>query len=119
MHLLSNIHNINIYDVLVRFFGPYSMDVVTSTAFSVDIDSVNNPSDPFVSNIKKMLKFDFFNPLFLILGNTVFTIADISATSNNALLIFRQINTVVFAVSLTHMLLLFFFQPSFPSWVLY
>ncbi|KAL1005397.1 hypothetical protein UPYG_G00058570 [Umbra pygmaea] len=49
-----------------EFFGPYSMDVVTSTAFSVDIDSLNNPSDPFVSNVKKMLKFDLFNPLFLL-----------------------------------------------------
>ncbi|KAI4881998.1 hypothetical protein NFI96_023571 [Prochilodus magdalenae] len=49
-----------------EFFGPYSMDVVTSTAFSVDIDSLNNPNDPFVTNIKKMLKFDFFNPVFLV-----------------------------------------------------
>uniref|UniRef100_A0A4W5M9V1 unspecific monooxygenase n=1 Tax=Hucho hucho TaxID=62062 RepID=A0A4W5M9V1_9TELE len=49
------------------FFGPYSMDVVTSTAFSVDIDSLNNPSDPFVSNVKKMLKFDLFNPLLLLI----------------------------------------------------
>ncbi|XP_024115352.1 cytochrome P450 3A40 [Oryzias melastigma] len=53
---------------LKDFFGPYSMDVVTSTAFSVDIDSLNNPSDPFVTNIKKMLKFDFLNPLFLIVA---------------------------------------------------
>ncbi|XP_061536129.1 cytochrome P450 3A40-like isoform X2 [Phycodurus eques] len=50
-----------------EFFGSYSMDVVTSTAFSVDIDSINNPSDPFVTNIKKMLKFDIFNMLFLII----------------------------------------------------
>ncbi|XP_038141277.1 cytochrome P450 3A30 isoform X2 [Cyprinodon tularosa] len=50
---------------LKEFFGSYSMDVVTSTAFSVDIDSLNNPADPFVTNIKKMLKFDFLNPLFL------------------------------------------------------
>ncbi|XP_029995907.1 cytochrome P450 3A30 [Sphaeramia orbicularis] len=53
---------------LKEFFGPYSMDVVTSTAFSVDIDSLNNPSDPFVGNIKKMLKFDLFNPLFLAIA---------------------------------------------------
>ncbi|KAI3353350.1 hypothetical protein L3Q82_019884 [Scortum barcoo] len=53
---------------LKEFFGPYSMDVVTSTAFSVDIDSLNNPSDPFVTNIKKMLKFDLFNPLFIIIA---------------------------------------------------
>ncbi|XP_068593512.1 cytochrome P450 3A40-like [Cebidichthys violaceus] len=53
---------------LKEFFGPYSMDVVTSTAFSVDIDSLNNPSDPFVTNIKKMLAFDFLSPLFLIVA---------------------------------------------------
>uniref|UniRef100_A0A672ZEQ5 unspecific monooxygenase n=1 Tax=Sphaeramia orbicularis TaxID=375764 RepID=A0A672ZEQ5_9TELE len=57
---------------LKEFFGPYSMDVVTSTAFSVDIDSLNNPSDPFVGNIKKMLKFDLFNPLFLAIGTVLF-----------------------------------------------
>ncbi|XP_067115178.1 cytochrome P450 3A40-like [Osmerus mordax] len=58
---------------LKEFFGPYSMDVVTSTAFSVDIDSLNNPSDPFVTNIKKMLKFDLFNPLFLLVAIFPFT----------------------------------------------
>ncbi|KAL2086687.1 hypothetical protein ACEWY4_017746 [Coilia grayii] len=49
-----------------EYFGAYSMDVVTSTAFSVDIDSLNNPKDPFVTNIKKMLKFDLLNPLLII-----------------------------------------------------
>ncbi|XP_041640995.1 cytochrome P450 3A40-like [Cheilinus undulatus] len=53
---------------LKEFFGPYSMDVVTSTAFSVDIDSLNNPSDPFVINIKKMLNFDLLNPLLLLVA---------------------------------------------------
>lgn len=47
-------------------FGPYSMDVVTSCAFSIDIDSINNPSDPFVENIKKMVKFNFLNPLLVL-----------------------------------------------------
>ena len=51
-----------------RVFGPYSMDVVTSTAFSVDIDSINNPSDPFVTNIKKMVKFNFMNPLLVLIS---------------------------------------------------
>lgn len=51
-----------------RVFGPYSMDVVVSTAFSVNIDSINYPSDPFVRNIKKMVKFDFFNPLLMVVG---------------------------------------------------
>ncbi|XP_054465915.1 cytochrome P450 3A27-like [Anoplopoma fimbria] len=47
-------------------FGPYSMDVVTSTAFSVDIDSINHPSHPFVANIKKMVKFNMMNPLLVL-----------------------------------------------------
>ncbi|XP_060930118.1 cytochrome P450 3A27-like [Limanda limanda] len=50
-----------------EIFGPYSMDVVTSTAFSVDIDSINNPSDPFVTNIKKMVKFNFVIPLVVLI----------------------------------------------------
>ncbi|XP_062314685.1 cytochrome P450 3A27-like [Osmerus eperlanus] len=49
-----------------EIFGPYSMDVVTSTAFSVDIDSINNASDPFVTNIKQMVKFNFLNPLLVL-----------------------------------------------------
>nr|XP_009934832.1 PREDICTED: cytochrome P450 3A29-like [Opisthocomus hoazin] len=48
-------------------FGAYSMDVVTSTSFSVNIDSMSNPSDPFVANIKKFLKFSFLNPVFVFL----------------------------------------------------
>uniref|UniRef100_A0A8C1RIS1 unspecific monooxygenase n=1 Tax=Cyprinus carpio TaxID=7962 RepID=A0A8C1RIS1_CYPCA len=48
--------------------APYSLDVVTSSSFSVDIDSINNADDPFATNIKKFLKFSLFSPLFLILG---------------------------------------------------
>ncbi|KFQ99861.1 Cytochrome P450 3A24, partial [Nipponia nippon] len=48
-------------------FGAYSMDVVASTSFSVNIDSMSNPSDPFVTNIKKFLKFSLLNPLFVLL----------------------------------------------------
>uniref|UniRef100_A0A8C5G2G0 Cytochrome P450 3A n=1 Tax=Gouania willdenowi TaxID=441366 RepID=A0A8C5G2G0_GOUWI len=51
-----------------ELFGSYSMDTVASTCFSVDIDSLNNPSDPFFSNIKKMFKFDLLSPLFLIIA---------------------------------------------------
>ncbi|XP_045913193.1 cytochrome P450 3A27-like isoform X2 [Micropterus dolomieu] len=49
-------------------FGPYSMDVVTSTAFSVDIDSINHPTDPFVANIKRMVNFNLLNPLLVIVA---------------------------------------------------
>ncbi|XP_005367120.1 cytochrome P450 3A9 [Microtus ochrogaster] len=46
-------------------FGAYSMDVITSTSFGVNVDSLNNPQDPFVEKIKKLLKFDVFDPLIL------------------------------------------------------
>uniref|UniRef100_A0A673ZW32 unspecific monooxygenase n=1 Tax=Salmo trutta TaxID=8032 RepID=A0A673ZW32_SALTR len=66
-------HSANLLNGMKKFFGPYSMDVVTSTAFSVDIDSLNNPSDPFVSNVKKMIKFDLLNPLFFLVALFPFT----------------------------------------------
>ncbi|XP_045397328.1 cytochrome P450 3A5-like [Lemur catta] len=46
-------------------FGAYSMDVITGTSFGVNIDSLNNPQDPFVEKTKKLLKFDFFDPILL------------------------------------------------------
>ncbi|NWI92707.1 CP3AT protein, partial [Pitta sordida] len=48
-------------------FGAYSMDVVASTSFSVNVDSMSNPNDPFVTNIKKFLQFSFLSPVFLLL----------------------------------------------------
>ncbi|KAH0631991.1 hypothetical protein JD844_019967 [Phrynosoma platyrhinos] len=47
--------------------GPYSMDVVTSSSFGVNIDSINNPQDPFVKEAKKLVKFNLFSPLFILM----------------------------------------------------
>nr|XP_060642872.1 cytochrome P450 3A9-like [Anolis sagrei ordinatus] len=51
---------------LKNFFGGYSMDVTTSTSFSINVDSINNPNDPFVKHIKTFLKFDTFDPVILL-----------------------------------------------------
>ncbi|XP_057620691.1 cytochrome P450 3A11-like [Chionomys nivalis] len=48
-------------------FGAYSMDVITSTAFGVRVDSLNNPKDPFVEKTRNFLKVDFFDPFFFVL----------------------------------------------------
>ncbi|NP_001088495.1 cytochrome P450 family 3 subfamily A member 5 L homeolog [Xenopus laevis] len=47
-------------------FGSYSMDTILSTSFSVNVDSMNNPNDPFVTNARNLFTFSFFNPLFLL-----------------------------------------------------
>ncbi|XP_051018872.1 cytochrome P450 3A25 [Acomys russatus] len=46
-------------------FGAYSMDVITGTSFGVNIDSLNNPQNPFVQKAKKILKFQIFDPFIL------------------------------------------------------
>ncbi|XP_053317321.1 cytochrome P450 3A9-like [Spea bombifrons] len=51
--------------IMKDVIGAYSMDVVASTSFSVHIDSLNKPNDPFVTHIKKILKLSLFNPLLI------------------------------------------------------
>ncbi|CAB1336031.1 unnamed protein product [Coregonus sp. 'balchen'] len=50
-----------------EIFGAYSMDVVASSAFSVDIDSINQPNDPVITNVKELLKFNLLNPLLILI----------------------------------------------------
>ncbi|XP_051017134.1 cytochrome P450 3A9-like isoform X1 [Acomys russatus] len=51
--------------IMKEVFGAYSMDVITGTSFGVNVDSLNNPQNPFVQKVKKLLKFNFLDPFFL------------------------------------------------------
>ncbi|XP_006889807.1 PREDICTED: cytochrome P450 3A9-like [Elephantulus edwardii] len=46
-----------------EIFGAYSLDVITSTSFGVDTDSINNPEDVLLQRIKKLLSINVFTPM--------------------------------------------------------
>uniref|UniRef100_A0A8C8YY62 unspecific monooxygenase n=1 Tax=Prolemur simus TaxID=1328070 RepID=A0A8C8YY62_PROSS len=79
--------------LLYLIFGAYSMDVITATSFGVNIDSLNNPKDPFVEKAKRLLKFDFLDPLFLSITLFPFLIP-----------IFEMLNISVFPKDVTNFL---------------
>lgn len=47
-------------------FGAYTLDVIASTGFGVDIDSQKNPDSEFVKNAQKFFNITF-NPLLLLI----------------------------------------------------
>ncbi|XP_077880878.1 cytochrome P450 3A9-like isoform X6 [Ictidomys tridecemlineatus] len=51
-----------------EILGSYNMDVIVSTSFGVNVNSLNNPQDPFVKKAKKVLGSDVFHPIFLIIS---------------------------------------------------
>ncbi|XP_072838854.2 cytochrome P450 3A29 isoform X1 [Pogona vitticeps] len=54
--------------VMKDIFGPYSMDVVTSTSFGVEVNSIENPNDRFVHEMKKFTRpFQSLNPKFVLM----------------------------------------------------
>ncbi|XP_067317878.1 cytochrome P450 3A9-like [Anolis sagrei] len=81
--------------VVKDVFGAYAMDVVTSTAFGVNIDSMNNPKDPFVKEIQKLTKFRSFDPRIILLFTfpilrTVFEALNIQVFSAEAVDFFTR-----------------------------
>ncbi|KAH0499936.1 Cytochrome P450 3A14 [Microtus ochrogaster] len=71
-----------------EIFGAYSMDVTTSTSFGVEVDSLNNPQDPFVRNTKKLLTFGIFNPLLFSTAHS-----DVEITAQSITFIFAGYET--------------------------
>ncbi|KAM9362964.1 cytochrome P450 3A30-like [Symphorus nematophorus] len=80
--LESKVHNEEVVTVK-DFFGTYSVDVMASCVFSVDVDSINNPSSPLVTYASKLFRFPamlyifqgcfpFFLPLLELLGFSFF-----------------------------------------------
>ncbi|XP_030645925.1 thromboxane-A synthase [Chanos chanos] len=48
-----------------RCFGCFTMDVIASVAFGTQVDSQNDPNDPFVHHAQKFFTFSFFRPILL------------------------------------------------------
>ncbi|XP_060066274.1 cytochrome P450 3A4-like [Ylistrum balloti] len=52
---------------LTRLFRACTMDMISSTAFGIRVDSQGNPNDPFVMNAKKMFDFSLTGPKILLM----------------------------------------------------
>ncbi|KAF3689068.1 Thromboxane-A synthase [Channa argus] len=65
------IKNLNVYAEsgeafdIHRCFGCFTMDVIASVAFGTQVDSQNNPDDPFVRHAQMFFSFSFFRPIML------------------------------------------------------
>uniref|UniRef100_A0AAQ5ZFB1 unspecific monooxygenase n=1 Tax=Amphiprion ocellaris TaxID=80972 RepID=A0AAQ5ZFB1_AMPOC len=80
--LQSKAQNVEVLTVK-DIFGAYSMDVMASCAFGVDMDSNTNPSNPLITHASKLFKFPIFLfflqgffpfllPLYELLGVSIF-----------------------------------------------
>ncbi|KAG7455873.1 hypothetical protein MATL_G00245670 [Megalops atlanticus] len=61
-----------------RCFGCFTIDVIASVGFGTQVDSQNNPDDPFVHHAQKFFSFSLFNPFMLFLIAFPFLIAPLS-----------------------------------------
>ena len=49
--------------VFPSLFSGYTMDVIASTGFGIQVDSQENPDSPLVKNARKVFAADFFKSL--------------------------------------------------------
>ncbi|XP_041645894.1 cytochrome P450 3A24-like isoform X2 [Cheilinus undulatus] len=50
-----------------ELIAPYSLDVITSVSFGVEADAINNPEDPLIVHLKKVLNFNFAIIIFIFM----------------------------------------------------
>jgi len=56
-----------VYMYRCSYCGAYTMDVIASTAFGIEIDSHNDPKNQFVQNSKEIFEFRLASPRVMIL----------------------------------------------------
>ncbi|XP_066540921.1 thromboxane-A synthase isoform X2 [Hoplias malabaricus] len=66
-----------------RCFGCFTMDVIASVAFGTQVDSQNDPNDPFVHNASKFFSSTFFRPIMFIFMAFPFLIGPLGALIPN------------------------------------
>ena len=47
--------------------GAYTLDVICSTAFGLDVDSQNDPENTIIKNVKEILNISIRNPKMIIM----------------------------------------------------
>lgn len=61
-----------------KCFGCFTMDVIASVAFGTQVDSQNNPDDPFVRHAQMFFSFSFFRPIMLLFIAFPFILAPVA-----------------------------------------
>ncbi|XP_076027757.1 thromboxane-A synthase [Genypterus blacodes] len=82
-------NNLNVYAEsaeafdIHRCFGCFTMDVIATVAFATQVDSQNNPDDPFVRHAQLFFSFSFFRPIMLLFIAFPFILAPLASLIPN------------------------------------
>ncbi|KAH3871556.1 cytochrome P450 3A41-like [Dreissena polymorpha] len=59
-----------------KIFSHFTMDAIASTAFGIDIDSQNQPEDPFVTHIERLFIPSSFTRIYVVLTSSIPILGD-------------------------------------------